>query len=161
MHMACLPHHLLRDLSWLRLLQYSAQEYLKAKLKKQLHVKTILPTHHWFFVKSAHKETTYIQSNFLVKLVKNSLSKKPFICWYGRNPQSASNGVKAIANSGLWLGSLYKSGLSLCNCSAWTFTDKKKLTFSFFVLLNDCSTEEWWGLYLVWMCLYWKSFING
>ena len=35
-----------------------------------------------------------------------------------RNPHMASKGVKAIAISGLWLLSLYKSGLSLWSFSA-------------------------------------------
>ena len=41
----------------------------------------------------------------------------------------ASNGVSAMAISGLWFASLYKSGLSLCNFSAsdlsgWAWMDR-------------------------------------
>ena len=39
----------------------------------------------------------------------------------GRKPQRPRNGVNAMAISGLWLGSLYRSGRSLCRSSAWTW----------------------------------------
>ena len=39
----------------------------------------------------------------------------------GRKPQRPRNGVSAMAISGLWLGSLYRSGRSLCRSSAWTW----------------------------------------
>ena len=52
-------------------------------------------------------------------------SKKLRICCFGRNPHMPSNGVKAIAISGLWLSSGYLSGFVAWSSSACFCTRTK------------------------------------
>ena len=54
------------------------------------------------------------------------------ICCLGLNPQRTSNGVSAIAISGLWLESGYLSGLLECSCSAWLYNDTCSYTLTYF-----------------------------
>ena len=70
--------------------------------------------------------TKYIINNETLKYASQLKNIRPFrnlrISCFGRKPHSASNGVRAIASSGLWLSSTYVVGFAACNFSATACT---------------------------------------